>query len=355
MEVEFLSNMRYSLFASKEEWEDWHSQLNRFSLYYDKASRPPNEFSPQSLVLPAPRISIPSNLPSPPISQHSSPPYVPQISPTHNGVPHPLSMPPLLPSTAVSSGVGTPTSDTGAWPRKRSLEDYAHDPPVKRVMSSMSSASSNSITPLVTSSSAVSSAGPLTPTARDFSPWKLPPPQSFSGHRNGVHSSPPQPLHQLPGGRAMASVYQTHPKRAQLPSLHLPYTQGQPSSLSYADHQLSNSTPYTHSQTPSPTAYNFPHHQTPTGLSPTGFAGPRNSPYKPIRRVNTLLVPPPSSSVQQAPQHLSYDQMHYRPLGGSRNEQRTGVLPVHHFFTTWSDNAHQMPPQLPPPQPQPLA
>ena len=355
MEVEFLSNMRYSLFASKEEWEEWHNQLSSFSAYYDKASQPPGEFSPQSVILPAPRLSMPPSLPSP-ISQHTSPPSVSQISPTNIGVPHPLSMPPLLPSTAAPSGVSTPTSDGLSWPRKRSLEEYVHEPPVKRVMSSMSSASSHSVTPLVASGPSLPPSGHLTPTSRDLS-WKLPPPQSFSGHRNGVQSSPPQPLHQLPGGRAMASVYHNQPKpfqRAQLPSLHLPYNQSHPNSLSYADHQLNNSTPYSNSQTPSPTAYSFPHHQTPTGLSPTGFTGPRNSPYKPIRRVNTLLVPPPSSSIQQAPQHLSYDQMHYRPLGASRNEQRTGVLPVHQFFT-WSDNAHQMPPQLPPPQPQSLA
>lgn len=65
-------------------------------------------------------------------------------------------------------------------------------------------------------------------------------------------------------------------------------------------------------------------------LSPSFFLVNRNSPYRPVRAVNTLLIPPPSASLHQ-PRHLSMDQMHYQPLGKSFTERRTGVLPyLHH-------------------------
>ncbi|CAK7272981.1 hypothetical protein SEPCBS119000_005410 [Sporothrix epigloea] len=37
MEVEFLSNMRYGLLVSKEEWESWLAKLARFRRYYERA------------------------------------------------------------------------------------------------------------------------------------------------------------------------------------------------------------------------------------------------------------------------------------------------------------------------------
>ena len=39
MEVEFLSNMRYSLLASKEEWEEWLVKLAKFYEYMQRAQR----------------------------------------------------------------------------------------------------------------------------------------------------------------------------------------------------------------------------------------------------------------------------------------------------------------------------
>jgi energy-converting hydrogenase Eha subunit F len=65
-------------------------------------------------------------------------------------------------------------------------------------------------------------------------------------------------------------------------------------------------------------------------LSPSFFLVNRNSPYRPVRAVNTLLIPPPSASLHQ-PRHLSIDQMHYQPLGKNFTERRTGILPyLHH-------------------------
>ena len=99
-------------------------------------------------------------------------------------------------------------------------------------------------------------------------------------------------------------------------------------------------------------AYHFPAPkgtQTPLGLSPSGMPFPRNSPYKPIRGVNTLLVPPPSATIQHGPQQMSSSQMHYQPLGKPISERRTGVLPYLHF-DTWSQPQHANPQPLPQPR-----
>ncbi|KAI4826321.1 hypothetical protein E4T45_10347, partial [Aureobasidium sp. EXF-8846] len=40
MEVEFLSNMKYALFTSAEEWSQWQNRLGRFASFFDRASRP---------------------------------------------------------------------------------------------------------------------------------------------------------------------------------------------------------------------------------------------------------------------------------------------------------------------------
>ena len=81
MEVEFLSNVRYNLFASKEEWKEWHAKLRRFSDFYHKASLVPEDeqfisktpslhISPSlGPTPPLPSMSPASKLPSPPLSE----------------------------------------------------------------------------------------------------------------------------------------------------------------------------------------------------------------------------------------------------------------------------------------------
>lgn len=64
-------------------------------------------------------------------------------------------------------------------------------------------------------------------------------------------------------------------------------------------------------------------------LSPSFLLVDRNSPYRPVRAVNTLLIPPPNTSLHA--RNLPVDQMHYQPLAKSAAERRKGVLPyVHH-------------------------
>jgi hypothetical protein len=67
---------------------------------------------------------------------------------------------------------------------------------------------------------------------------------------------------------------------------------------------------------------------TPISHSPSIYLQQRNSPYKPVRHVNTLLYPPPSAFLQHynLPNPVLPNQMHYQPLG-KRNEYRTGIVP----------------------------
>jgi hypothetical protein len=69
--------------------------------------------------------------------------------------------------------------------------------------------------------------------------------------------------------------------------------------------------------------------------SPSYFLSNRNSPYRPVRGVSTLLVSPPSAAVHNAPHQLPLHQMHYHPLAKSRTEYKTGVVPYMHQ-AAWS-------------------
>ncbi|KAK0767739.1 hypothetical protein LTR75_018301, partial [Friedmanniomyces endolithicus] len=46
MEVEFLSNMKYCLFTSSDEWSEWQSLLGRFADFLQRASKPPPRAPP---------------------------------------------------------------------------------------------------------------------------------------------------------------------------------------------------------------------------------------------------------------------------------------------------------------------
>lgn len=335
MEVEFLSNMRYTLYASATEWDEWHVKLGEFADYFDKANQLRTELPPRNVALPNPAYT---NLPSPPVSHPNASPFQSKLSPPKgHTLPHPLSMPPYIPPTVASPAADIPQVDVKPWSRKRSLEDHCIDLPSKRMSFYGNSANSSST---------------LTPsTLRDTSSPAPRLPMPNLSISTGHHYSGPEPNSaQLPtpSGRAMATVF-PNPNRPQplgaLPSLHPPQYSSHHESINSGPpmpNQPQRSSHVLRSSTPSPTSRNFPSHQgTPNGLSPSGLPIPRNSPYKPIRRVNTLLVPPPSTSLQK-PQHPgSYDQLHWQSLGKSNNEQRTGVLPYLHF-QTWSE-APRMP------------
>lgn len=331
MEVEFLSNMRYSLFTSDSEWRQWHAKLGRFWDYFDKASRTPLEVLPRALGPPTPSLNLSPSLPSPPTSTNASPPFL-------SSYPHPFSMPPFLASSIPPTGT-IPELNMRPAGRKRSYEDNSSEPPAKRMTRAMASGTSSTT---------------LTPsTIQGFTPNlpRLPMPNLSITTNPLTNHYPSQHSAHLPlPGRAMSMVY---PGLSNWPQPNSVPSSTAPTPLNPHANTFSPYGEPSHSQRQSPypitSATSSPHSacfsQPPPSqshLSPSVFLMQRNSPYKPVRGVNTLLVPPPSASMQNQPQRLGYDQMHYQPLGKSISERKTGVVPYMHH-EAWPQ-MHQIPP-----------
>jgi hypothetical protein len=78
MEVEFLSNMKYNLYTSLEQWTEWETKLSKFCKYWDAASSI-IEQPPQTLYAPISRSTLPiihTHLPSPPLTEALQSPLV---------------------------------------------------------------------------------------------------------------------------------------------------------------------------------------------------------------------------------------------------------------------------------------
>jgi hypothetical protein len=312
MEVEFLSNMKYALFTSAEEWNQWQNRLGRFASFFDRASRP----MPQ----------LPHTLPSPPVSNHASPPYY--------GATHPVT--PSFPQYPSSLG---PLPDLASHiSRKRSLDTYT-EPPAKRATPAYptSTQAQSHYIPRVTLPS-------------------LPLPQP-SQHLQQLPQLPPLNYSQRPMNNATQhptswSTAPSIPAAVSHASTPLGMT-SVPQSVVQSRHQ----SPFPTSAAGSPTDG----HYQPAGqahvsqLSPSYFLAQRNSPYRPVRGVSTLLVPPPSRAMQQ-PQNVQREQMHYQPLGRPQERQQ-GRLPYieSQWFegdpsstNQWYSQAQQQQPHLPP-------
>ena len=330
MEVEFLSNMRYTLYTSDREWESWHRQLGRFWDYFDRASRTPTE-SRTLTALGAGQVA----LPSPPASQHASPNFMPMGSNSAvngvNGVNrlHPMSMPPYLAPSIPPPAPRMPDIDLRPNNRKRSMDENSDEPYAKRPAVSRFHSQYNPVD-LPTIPNGLHH-NPLA----DIQPPRLPmpnPTNNSSMMYNGSYANLLPP----PATRAMSTVYgqaqRPHPGESnpmpqamsagiRIPPMNDPMQSRLPTTLS------------TTSKSSSPTSLNL----TPTTLSPSGYHFQRNSPYRPVRGVNTLLVPPPPASFHNPSQNIDSGNMYYQPLGKPLSERRTGIVP----FTA------QQPPQHP--------
>lgn len=324
MEVEFLSNMRYSLLASKEQWREWQTKLGKFATYCEQASNMP-------APLPSPKVTSQPVLPSPPTSMKTSPPALSPYPPTaaafnynqwaasnsQPGNSHLPSMPELVPGLHLNH-------------RKRSFDSAVEQPPAKRP--------ARLIQPQIpVGTSAIISHSQI----RQNAP-RLPPPNLSIATCQPIGSqsstTPIAPLLPLPSGRAMSTVYPATPG----------FQQSTPNTLtmSSAATQILNGSQYgtpSRRESPrsvqdlvslhSPVSNNFSQH---SQSSPSFFLQQRSSPYKPIRLPNTLLHPPPSTSVQGF-QPASIDQMHYQPLG-KKKDYRSGVVPdyvPHGTYPPW--------------------
>lgn len=326
MEVEFLSNMRYSLLASKEQWADWHDSLSNIKRYLQEAARAP---IPNVSPLAAP--SYQTDLPSPPTSMQASPPSQKYAYPPNSGNlinnhrwPSHTTLPPL--SSPLSA-------EQRNQPRKRSYDGELEEPVAKRVTRPASAATSQFVH------------GP--PPMRSDVP-RLPVPnltistsQSTNNGYNSAVSGPQNvPLLPPPGGRAMSSVYPTTPN-TWAPPLPMLTPTGPHSANPLCTNANGYSTP-TRRHSPhsvqdllsyasSPVAGNYPNYNA-GHISPSVFLQQRSSPYKPVRHFDTLLHPPPSASMHDY--SINADQMHYQPLG-KRNDYRPGVVPDYAYHQPW--------------------
>ena len=347
MEVEFLSNMKYNLYTSDVEWREWHVKLGRFWNYFDRASRTQLDVPPRAVGPPTPIFNLPPSLPSPPASTNASPPFLPShhSSTPHSAYPHPLSMPPYLAPAIPSPVPPLPEVDLRTTTRKRSYDaNSSQEPTAKRPTQSLvlSASSSTTLTP--------STSYGITPNVP-----RLPLPNLSINTSNYATSSDGLHTAQLPPpGRAMSMAY---PGLSNWPQTGTLSSSQKPTPLYPHANVISPMVEQSRRQSPypgasgnsSPISSNFQQPQHSQNLSsPSHFPAQRSSPYRPVRGVNTLLVPPPSASMHTPSQNLGFGQMHYQPLGKPISERKTGVVPYMHH-DTWPQLHMPQWPSLPQP------
>ena len=379
MEVEFLSNMRYSLFTAEPDWKEWHAKLGRFSTYVYMVNHPFAGSSPKS-SLHAP------TLPSPPSSNNASPPFNYDCSP--GGMSQLPGGPiKLRPANFSVSPIGPPPDlDLRNYSRKRSHDGEINDQPFKRA----SWQPQPRLQPLTTPRNMVP------PTASNVLPrYHLPSLSTFTAQPSNINSNNSNNSNSNANGSNLWNQFpQLPPPTSRTKSLAYPPPMQWPQAPSATPtsaapvrpklqvHGLSmqpdfarqcspfqsesvTSSPiggpfppsssqqsFTHSQTPtqSSQSQSFSQSQPSNRRSPSYFLAQRNSPYRPVRGVTTLLVPPPAAStLHHAPQHVALEQMQYQPLGRPSHERRHGPVPYLHR-EAWPDS-HQLN-QWPAPLPQ---
>ncbi|KAF8454312.1 hypothetical protein BGX38DRAFT_1267907 [Terfezia claveryi] len=324
MEVEFLQNMKYNLFTSEVMWREWQVKLYRFWSFWEMASQTTFDVSPRTSgpVSPA--------LPSPPVSQTQSPSFIRYTQPSTRTYTNP---------TPETTPVGQlPLVELG---RKRSYDagSFVMEPPTKRVSRSMKPNISvptpqfpmpiTSLTAPASERYAQRESPPLAPIISSASSLPIPsiPSMSFG-----------LPLTE-PGSRAMSMVF---PNQAQASVQTLAPVPVHPLthniSISSVGSQSRISSPYLPqgSNTSSPSSV-YPTQQ-PQHLSPSYFLGNRSSPYRPVRGVQSLLIPQTQAPV---PPPMNMDQIQYQPLGKARSQYRNGILPYMSSELAWGPSTHR--------------
>ena len=352
MEVEFLSNMRYSLLASKDEWDQWLLKLAHYFEYCERAMKPASP-----LLIPSPtHRGFVSPLPSPTNNMQLTPLSASTYSPTSHNLNNGQNWPvPYQATPALSPLASRPDLGNN---RKRSLgEEDLVEPPAKRAPRHQPQLSQGRVNRPVANpvpESVRLSIPNLTLNTASIPPvtqGAYAPSVTYAPQQQSALSLPPL----VPGVRAMATVFPTNTNTTFAPQLPVLSTSGPmlstttptvlstptahypPATSSYGTptkrlSPVNTLTPAAAYGTSSPLSEAFPHHSglhTPISHSPSVYLQQRPSPYRPVRHVNTLLYPPPSASLQEY--HLSGTaipptQMHYQPIG-RRNDIRTGIVP----------------------------
>jgi hypothetical protein len=327
MEVEFLSNMRYNLYVSEDEWRKWHVKLARFSTYFHQASKAPlMEVAKPALPTTPVTQTFPYKLPSPPSPVRRGGP-TPMYQPS---LPNPMTVAPYLSHYQARHHLEPDHTLSG---KKRILDQSADMPAAKRLMSTTPSTHSPiglSPAPLSTytpSSNASSLTNNISPTL------KLPVPHVTSGSAQLSRQHPSLAPLSVPPGRAMSTVYPTASTNWSQPVT--PIGAMPSSNMNLYANPIPALGELTRSQyasaNASPSAGGYGSVTPSRQLSPSYFLTNRNSPYRPVRSVNTLLIPPPSASLHNPPRNIGLDQMRYQPLAKAPTEARAGIVPyIHH-------------------------
>ncbi|KAJ2995952.1 hypothetical protein NUW58_g1133 [Xylaria curta] len=334
MEVEFLSNMRYGLLTSKEQWQAWLQKLACYHKYCERARM--EEAARQAQAAP---INIPSNpgsfttsLPSPtailPTAMHGATSLAAAYSPvsvSQHSWDSTYHATPTVSPLAAKGSLGYPLV------RKRSLE-YCDivEPAPKKMSRPLPQVTVPSMRPIL--------GGP--------DPIRLPAPQLTLDTSQatlpttyGPANYPSQSIVSLPplnpGIRAMSTVFSTPTstwaQQGTLLSTCGPQTPVYTFPSNYGTPTKRHDTAGMAAFGSSPLAEVYASH-TPISNSPSDYLQQRASPYKPVRRVNTLLNPPPSIPLSEY--HLGSSQMHYQTVG-RRTELRSGIVPE--FLPNYDD------------------
>ena len=360
MEVEFLSNMRYNLYVSEAEWSEWKAKLGKFGAFFEAASKLPliDASKPTAPLTPVTQ-NFPNKLPSPPSTYHSAPAYpLPPLASTHPSLPIPFSTAPHLPRSPIRAPRDLYSEHQS---RKRSLDPAGELPLSKRMFYADSPRMQSSMThtpdslvytpstlPALTpdSDAVVSGSTNIVPTNNPRMP-RLPMPRIQTTMSQQAHLQPPHlaPL-SLPANRAMSTVYPNASNSRSQPATPV---SGMPLSnmnlYSTPVPNLGGSNYTSANASPIAGAYSAAT-PTRTGLSPSYFLTHRSSPYRPVRNVNTLLIPPPSTSLNNPSRNIGHDQIHYQPLSKTSTETKAGVVP-YLSHDSWSQG-YTMTPPVPP-------
>jgi hypothetical protein len=202
MEVEFLSNIRYDLFASEAKWAHWHAKLGLFADYFNKASALPAETEAPVMRVSPPRLQTQS-----PLSKLPSPPsdaLRPQSQPNW-----------YMPAPGLPYPIPSPAGQVAGGSRKRSRDDEDELQPMKRAawgpeqptpapltVPSTTMHAMPTLPPVLTPTSAPVSQGlslpPPNPTTSNPLPHCLPTPSTSQLPSTAVSQLPvPAPMHPI--------------------------------------------------------------------------------------------------------------------------------------------------------------
>jgi hypothetical protein len=334
MEVEFLSNMRYDLYASAAEWSEWKAKLGRFGAFYNKASKVPLTEENQGSLAPVTPTSqsFSHKLPSPPSTHHSTNTFASSgfVNSPYPTLPHPSPSTIQLPNSPLRAPYGAHAQYED---RKRSLDLSAELPPAKRRPQTVQ-------LPGLTNANVPQF--PYAPSSARGSPTHTStagsemPSMSLGVSRMDLSRVPTPATHfpgqlaplSVPVNRAMSSVYPNTTVGYSQPvtpisAIPLNLFQNPIPNLGDPSRSISN---YPSAHT-SPSAGYHTNTATLPGLSPSYFLTNRTSPYRPVRHVNTLLIPPPSAALQMPTRNVPADQIHYQPLSKVASQRLPGPLP----------------------------